>query len=171
MHITGEWYSNGGWKRLVRFLLGKQQTLPWSLRGKFLPWELWKASWFLWNRAPLSTTPGLLELTCCCNNGHQSIQFSSVARSCLTLCDPIYHNMPGFPVQHQLPELAQTHVHWVSDAIQPSHPLSSPSPPVLSLAQHQGIFQGVSSLHQVPKVLEFQLPDQLFQWIFRTDLL
>ena len=64
---------------------------------------------------------------------------------------------PGFPVHHQLPELAQTHVHLVSDAIQPSHPLLSSSPPALNLAQHQGLFQGVSSLHQVAKVLEFQL--------------
>ena len=63
----------------------------------------------------------------------------------------------GFPVHHQLPELAQTHVHWVGDAIQTSHPLSSPSPPAFYLSQHQGLFQWVSSLHQVAKVLEFQL--------------
>ena len=67
---------------------------------------------------------------------------------------------PGFPVHHQLPKLAQTHVHWVSDAIQPSHPLSSPFPPVLNLSQHQDLSQGVSSLHQVAKVLEFQLQHQ-----------
>ena len=77
----------------------------------------------------------------------------------------------GFPVHHQLPELTQTHVHWVSDAIQPSHPLSSPSPPALNLSQHQGLFQWVDSLHQVAKVLEFQLQYQSFQWIFRTDFL
>ena len=71
-------------------------------------------------------------------------------------------NTPGFPVHHQLPELAQTHVHWVSDAIQPSHPLSSPSPPALNLSQHQGLFQWVSSSHQVAKVLEFQLQHQSF---------
>src|SRR5574342_282107 len=64
---------------------------------------------------------------------------------------------PGLPVHHQLPEFTQTHVHWVGDAIQPSHPLSSPSPPTFNLSQHQSLFQGVSSLHQVAKILEFQL--------------
>ena len=76
---------------------------------------------------------------------------------------------PGFPVHHQLPELAHIHVHWVGDAIQPLHPLSSPSPPAFNLSQHQGLFKWVSSLHQVAKVLELQLQHQSFQWIFRTD--
>ena len=98
-----------------------------------------------------------------------SVQVSSVAQSCLTLCEPMNHSMPGLPVHHQLPESTQTHVHRVGDAIQPSHPLSSPSPPALSLSQHQGPFQWVSSLHQVAKVLEFQLQQQSFQWIVRTD--
>ena len=71
----------------------------------------------------------------------------------------------GFHVRRQLPELAQTHVHWGGDAIQPSHPLSSPSPPTFNLSQHQGLFQWVSSLHHVAKVLEFQLQHQSFQWI------
>ena len=92
-------------------------------------------------------------------------QLSSVTHSCLTLCDPMHCSTPGFPVHHQLPELAQTHVHCVSDAIQPS--LSSPSP-TFNLAQHQGLFQWVSSLHQVAKVLELQLQHQ---WILRTDYL
>ena len=78
---------------------------------------------------------------------------------------------PGFPVHHQLLELTQTHVHTVSDAIQPSHPMSSPSPLTFNLSQHQGLFKWVSSSHQVAKVLEFQLQYQSFQWIFRTDLL
>ena len=65
-------------------------------------------------------------------------QFSSVTQSCLTLCDPMDCSTPGFPVHHQLPENTQTHVHWVGDAIQPSHPLSSPSPPAFSLSHHQG---------------------------------
>ena len=78
---------------------------------------------------------------------------------------------PGLPVHHQLPESTQTYVHWVGNAIQPSHPLSSPSPPALNLTQHQGLFQWVSSLHQVAKVLEFQLQHQSFQWTPRTDLL
>ena len=77
----------------------------------------------------------------------------------------------GFPVHHQIPELVQTHVHWVSDAIQPSHPLSSPSLPAFNLSQHQGLFQWVSSLHQVAKILELQLQHQSFQWIFRTYFL
>ena len=94
-----------------------------------------------------------------------SPQFSSVAQSCLTLCDPMDCSMPDFPVHHQLPEFTQTQVHWVSDAIQPSHPLSSPSLPAINLSQHQGLFQWVGSSHQVAKVLEFQLQHQSFQWI------
>ena len=78
---------------------------------------------------------------------------------------------PGFPVHHQILELAQIHVHQVSDAIRPSCPLSSPSPPVLNLSQHQGLLQWDSSSHQVAKILEFQLQHQSFQWIFRTDFL
>ena len=95
----------------------------------------------------------------------------SVTQSCLTLCDPMDCSTPGFPVHHQLPDLAQTHVHQVGDAIQPSHPLSSPSLPALNLYQHQGLFQWVTSSHQVAKILEFQLQHQSFQWIFRTDFL
>ena len=100
-----------------------------------------------------------------------SVQFSSVAQLCPTLCNTMNCSTPGLPVHHQLPELTQTHVHWVSDAIQPSHPLSSPSPLVLNLSQHQGLFQWVSSSHQVAKVLEFQLQHQSLQWTFRTDFL
>ena len=100
----------------------------------------------------------------------QSVQFSPVVQSCLTLCDPMDCSTPGLPVHHQLPEFTQTHVHWVGDAIQPAHPLSSPSPPAFNLSQHQGLFQWVSSSHQMAKVLEFQLQHQSFQWIFQTDL-
>ena len=100
-----------------------------------------------------------------------SFQFTSVTQSCPTLCDPMDCSTPGFPVHQQLPELAQTHVHWVGDAIQPSHPLLSPSPPAFNLSQHWSLFQWVSSLHQVTKVLECQLQHQSFQWIFRTDFL
>ena len=78
---------------------------------------------------------------------------------------------PGLPVHHQLLEFTQTHVHWVSDAVQPSHPLLSPSPPTFNLSEHQGLFKRVSSLHQVAKVLEFQLQHQSFQWTVRTDIL
>ena len=77
--------------------------------------------------------------------------------------------MPGLPVYHQLPEFTQTHVHWVGDAIQPSPPLLSPSPS-FNLSQHQGLFQWVSSSHQVAKVLEFQFQHQSFQWTLRADL-
>ena len=96
---------------------------------------------------------------------------SSVAQLCLTLCDLMDCSTPGLPVHHQLPESIQTHVHWVGDAIQPSHPLSSPSPPALNLSQHHGLFKWVSSSHKVAKVLEFQLQHQSFQWTLRTDLL
>ena len=98
-------------------------------------------------------------------------QFSSVAQLCLTLCNAMDCSMLGFPVHQQLPEFTQTHVHWVGDAIQPSHPLSSLSSLSLNLSQHQGLFKWVSSLHQVTKGLELQLHYQSFQWIFRTDFL
>ena len=98
-------------------------------------------------------------------------QFSSVAQLCPTLCDPMNRSMPGLPVHRQLPEFIHTHVHWVSDAIQPSHPLLSPSPPALNPSQHQGVFQWVSSSHEVAEVLEFQLQHQSFQWTRRTDIL
>ena len=90
-------------------------------------------------------------------------QFSSVTQSCLTLCDLMDCSMPGLPVHHQLLELTQTHVHCIGDAIQPSHPLSSPSLPAFNLSQHQGLFKRVISLHQVAKVLELQLQHQSFQ--------
>ena len=96
---------------------------------------------------------------------------TSFIQSRLTLCDPMDCSMPGFPVHHQLQELAQTHVHRVSDAIQPSHPLLSPSPPAFNPSQHQSLFQWANSSHQVAKVLEFQLQHQSFQWIFRIDFL
>ena len=95
----------------------------------------------------------------------------SVSKSCLTPCDPMDCSVPGFSVLHYLPELAQTHVHWVGDAIQPSHPLSSPSPPAFNLSQHQGLFKWVSSSHQVGTVLELQLQHQSFKWIFRIYFL
>ena len=86
-----------------------------------------------------------------------SVQFSSVAQLCPTLCDPMNCSTPGLSVHHQLPEFTQIHVHWVGDAIQPSHPLSSPSPPAPNPSQLQSLFQWVNSSHEVAKVLEFQL--------------
>ena len=100
-----------------------------------------------------------------------SVQFSSVAQSCPTLCDPMNRSTPGLPVHHQLPEFNQTHAHRVGDATQPCHPLSFPSPPAPNPSQHQGLFQWVNSSHEVAKVLEFQLQHQSFQWTPRTDLL
>ena len=108
-------------------------------------------------------------------SGLISIQFSSVVQPWPTFCDPKDCSMPDLPVQHQLPEFTQTHVrsqwhHWVSDVIQPSHTLSFPSP-AFNLSQHQHIFQWVSSLYQVAKVLEFQLQHQSFQWVTWTGFL
>ena len=117
----------------------------------------------------LSPSPSHVVSTSCslCLHLH-SVQFSSV-QSRPAFYDPKDCSMPGFLVSHQLLEPAQTHVHWISDAIQPSHPLSSPSPPTFSLSQHQGLFRWVRSLNQMAKVLELQLQHQSFQWMFRTD--
>ena len=104
------------------------------------------------------------------DHGTQSHQFSAVAHSCLTLCKPMNRSTPGLPV-HQLPEFTQTHVHRVGDAIQPSHPLSSPFPPAPNPSQHQSLFQGVNSSREVAKVLEFQLQHHSFQRTPRADLL
>ena len=101
----------------------------------------------------------------------ETIQFSSVTWSCPTLRPHGLQPTPGLPVHNQPLEFTQTHVHWLSDAIQPSQPLSSPSPPAFNLSQHQGLFKWVSSSHQVAKVMEFQLQHQSLQWIFRTDFL
>ena len=106
---------------------------------------IWELLYFLLN---FSVTLKLLK---------KKNQFSSVTQSCPTLCDPMNHSTPGLPVHDQLPEFTQTHVHRVSDAIQPSHPLSSPSPPAPNFSQHQSLFQRVNSSHEVAKVLEFQL--------------
>ena len=106
-----------------------------------------------------STTevPHFLNFTFCSSCLFYKIQFSSVAHSCLTLCDPMNCSTPGLPGHHQLLEFTQTHIHRVGDAIQPSHPLSSPSPPAPKPSQHQSLFQWVNSSHEVAKVLEFQL--------------
>ena len=106
------------------------------------------------------------------SSGHQQSPFTvfhigcfSVSQSCPTLCDPMDCSIPGFLVLHHLPELAQTHVHWVGDTIQPSHLLSSPSPG-FNLSQHQGLFQWISCSHQVAKILELQPQPQSFQSFF-----
>ena len=100
-----------------------------------------------------------------------SVQLSSVAQSCLTLCNPMDCSTPGSSVLHYFPEFTRTHVHWVSDAIQLSHLLLTASSPAVNLSQYQGVFQWVSSSYQVARVLELQLQHQSFQWIFRVDFL
>ena len=134
------------------------------------------ASYHLIVASPLPLVMGLFFLLLLFNyirsvrtDIHQYI--SSNAQSCQTLCDPMDCSTPGLLLQHQLPENTQTHVYWVSDAIQPSQNLPSPTPPAFNLSQHQGLFKWVSSSHQVAKVLEFQVQHQSFQWIFRTDFL
>ena len=114
---------------------------------------------------PLPPLPLSIHSSTSCIYGFSSGQFSSVAQSCPTLWDGMKCSTSGHPVHQQLPEFTQTHIHWVRDAIQPSHPLSSPSPPAFDLSQR------VSSLHQVAKVLEFQLQHWSFQWIVRVDYL
>ena len=109
------------------------------------------------------------QISVCWHPISQSVR--SVAQSCPNLCDPMNCSIPGLPVHHQLPEFTQTHVHQVSDAIQPSHPQSSPFPPALNSSKHQSLFQWINSSHEVAKVLEFQLQHQSFQWTPRTDLL
>ena len=131
-------------------------------------WTDWNYAWLFWDpmdhSPPGSSVHGILQ-------ARILVRFTSVTQSCLTLSDSMDYSTPGFPVHHQLLELAQTHVHWVSDAIQSSHPLLSPSPPAFNLSQHQGLFKWLSSLHQVAKVLEFQLQHQSFPWTFRTYFL
>ena len=111
------------------------------------------------------------RVRCVKNAGLSTVQFSSVTQSCPTLHDPKNRSMPVLPDHHQLPEFTQTHVYWVSDVIQPSHPLLYPSPPAFNLSKHQGLFKWVSSSREVAKVLEFQLQHQSFQWTLKTDLL
>ena len=149
----------------------KEINPEYSLKGLMLKLKLQYFGHLMWTDS-LEKTLMLKRLkTGGKGDGRGWDQFSSVTQSGPTLCNPLGCSTPGIPVTHQLLELTQTHVHWVGDAIQPSHPLSSPSPPAFNLSQHQGLFQTVSSLHQVAKVLEFQLHHQSHQWIFKTDLL
>ena len=116
--------------------------------------------------------PVILHYISVSNQHIAHLHFSSVqSHSRVQLCNPMNRSTPGLPVHHQFTEFTQTHVHQVSDAIQPSHPLSSTSPPVPNPSQHQGLFKWVSSSHWVAKVVEFQLHHQSFQWTPRTDLL
>ena len=128
-----------------------------------------KFSWWFWFVIKANVRPGIKQKyqspefwLWAANTQVVKVQFSSVAQSCPTLCDPMTHSTPGLSVHHQLPEFTQTHVHQVGEAIQPSHPLSSPSPPAPNPSQHQSLFQWVNSSHEVAKVLEFQLQHQSF---------
>ena len=142
-------------------------SLSWQLYCNFMrPWAR------IMQKTPLDSWPtDTVKLLFKAAKFCYTVQFSSAAQSCLTLCDPINHSMPGLLVNHQLLDFTQIHAHRVSDAIQPSHPLSSPSPPAPNPSQHQGLFKWVNPLHEVAKVLEFQLQHPSFQWTPRTDLL
>ena len=145
------------------------RTLEWVAISHSSAWK-WKVKVKLLSRVRLLATPWTSAyqappsrgfpgkstgVGCHCLFRHNgSVQFNSVAQSCSPLCDPMDCSTPGLPVHHQLPESTQTHLHWFGDAIQPSHPLSSPSPPAINLSQYQGLFKWVSSSHQVAKVLE-----------------
>ena len=135
-------------------------------------WNIWRGNcqeitvhWIMIGRGNKYFTHILLRWICI------SVSFSSVAQSCLTLCDAMDCSTPGLPVHHQLPEFTQTQVHWVGDMIQPCHPQLFPSLPTFILPQHESLFKRVISSLQVAKVLEFQLQHQSFQWTFRTDFL
>ena len=150
-----------------------------GMGSTWLTWDLGRSASSIWGRAWYWPVVSLCLRVCCficmciCVDASQrlfiqvlppgggifltSVQFSSVAQSCPTLCDPLNCSRPGLPVHHQLPEFTQTHAHWVGDAIQPSHPLSSPSPPTPNPSQNQGLFQWVNPPHEVAKILEFQL--------------
>ena len=131
------------------------------LVSKFMCWNPNPQMWWYLAVGPLGGSTLMI--------GVSSVQFSCSVIS--TLCDPMDSSTPNFPVHHQLQELAQTHVHWVNEAIQPSPPLLSPSPLAFNLSQNQGLFKWVSSFYQVAKGLEFQLQHQSVPWIFRTDFL
>ena len=164
--------SSLSWSRSFHVLV----TFVFLVAPRARTWPLVDLSNDCWMNSSTQLRKKTLQEDLCVAKRHSmrsihAFQFSSVAQSCPTLCNPMDCSTPGFPVHHQLLELAQTHVHRVCDAIQPSHPLSFPSPPAFNLSQHQGLFQWVSSLHQVAKVLEFQLQHQSFQWIYKVDFL
>ena len=128
------------------WILLSQGTFYFQLVERFL----WNDNWIsIWSWTTQWDFKDVYKL------GYSTIQFSSVTQSCPTLCNPMNRSTPGLPVHQQLPESTQTHVHWVGDAIQPSHPLSSPSPPAPNPSQHQGLLKWVSSSHQAPKDWSF----------------
>ena len=128
------------------------QPPGWTSRG--LPWVRKSTSW--------KVVYHMIPLICYC---------CSVTKSCPAICNPMDCSTPGFPVLHYLLELAQIRVHWIGEAIQPSHPLSPPSSSTLNLPQHQGLFKWVGTLHQMAKVSDLQHQHQYFQSIYRVDIL
>ena len=161
------------------------RTLEWVANSFSNAWK-WKVKVKSLSRVPLLATPWTAVYQAPLPMGFSRQEYwsgvpvpspyvnykvSSVAQSCQSLCDSMNRSTPGLPVYHQLPEFTQTQVHRVNDAIQPSHPLSSPFPPALNPSQHQGLFQWINSSHEVAKVLEFQLEHQSFYWTPRTNLL
>ena len=173
-HVHQVWWCHRTISSFVTPFSFRLQSFPAS--RSFLMSQFFASSgqsiWsFSFSTSPSSEYLGLisfridwLDLQCVAVSSVQSL-------SHVWLCNPMDCSMPGFPVHHKLPELAQTHAHRDNDAIQPSHPWLSPSHPAFNLSQYQGLLQWVSSLPQVSKVLEFQLHHQSFQWIFRTDFL
>ena len=155
---TTEWLAD---THSLILLLSRITAYSSSLECRFNDPCLTNRMWWKWWPVTSETLSNKMEFSFLCFlSGHllfSSVQFTSVAQSCLTLCDPMNCSTPGLPVHHQFPEFTQTHVHWVGDAIQPSHPLSSPSPPAPNPSQHQRLFQWVNSSHEMAKVLEFQL--------------
>ena len=174
--VLNEWYFLKGWLRYKFWNLIYELLKPYSIYDcEYHALVIWNISqmliYIIFHKfAKISFCKSYLTSEKI-YIGKLSVQFSSVSQLCLTLYDPMNCSMPGLPVHHQLPESTQTHVHRVGDAIQPSHFLSSPSSPALNLSQHQGLFQWVSSSHEVAKGLEFQLQHQSFQWTPRADLL
>ena len=148
----------------------------WSCHSELANWgvRFWWVylllnSWAQSHRKCLQQSSGYILWGCKLLDWISSVQFSRLV--VLTLWDSMDCSMPGLPVHHQIQEFIQTHAHWGGDAIQPSRPLLSPSPLTFNFSQYQGLFQWVSSSHQVAKVLEFQLQHQSFQWTPSTDFL
>ena len=150
-------------KRFISLFVLKQAKWTKFIRSYVSVWEMTRSSWSFLNKWHFSEE----DFWDYAFSTGSSVQFSRSVMS-----DSMWpHGLPGLPVHHQLPGFTQTHVHWVDDVIQPSHPLSSLSPTTFNLSQHQGLFKWVSFSHQVIKVLELQHQHQFFQIIFRTDFL
>ena len=155
------------------YIFFKREWLRWMcrVRGQRYFWQVLPVTSGVFRSYFTRADPALLASRITNHHGQKLLIVIVQSLSRVQLCDPMGCSTPGFLVVHHLPELTETHVHGVGDAIQPSRPLSSPSPPALNLSQHQGLFQWVGSLCQVAKVLEFQLQHQSFQWIFRIGFL